>query len=329
VLRDPYQAIGAFFDKANLSGRPRFKNKGTYTTARWTKQSFAVSGSGTGLAKNDRLAVATASARIPLRVIWSRPLPSKPRSVTVYRDGCGRFFASFVCRIAIADERQAPTGASTGIDLGISTYVTTCNPVHDVANPRHLRRAAKAVARSQRKVSAKKKASANRARARRALARRSSRVARQRLDFQHKAARILVQTYDRIGVEDLRVKNLSRRGRSGHRRRKAGLNRSIADASWAQFIAVLDHQAKKAGAEVVTYPAAHTTQRCSECGSIAKTRLELSDRVFRCTECGLEMDRDRNAAWNLSPDHPRNRLGYTGVGDDGSKTKVPAGTLAA
>lgn len=176
----------------------------------------------------------------------------------------------------------------------------------------------------------KNKGSKNRGKARRQLARTSAEVARQRLDFQHKAARELVATYDRIGVEDLRVKNMMAKGSTGHRRTKAGLNRSIADASWGRFVRVLEHQARKAGAEVVKIRAAYTTQRCSSCGSIAKTRLDLSDRELRCG-CGLVLDRDRNAARNLSPDRAySNPAGLSsGRGVDGSKTRVSAETRAA
>jgi len=57
----------------------------------------------------------------------------------------------------------------------------------------------------------------------------------------------------------------------------------------------------------------------------------LSDRVFRCCDCGLEIDRDRNAARNLNParvhQNPAGLL--SGQGVDGMKTKVPVGTLAA
>jgi hypothetical protein len=86
VLRDLYRAIAAFFNKSNPVGRPRFKSrKAGYATARWTKCGFAVSGSGLGL-PDDRLEVGTSAGRIRLRVVWSRPLPSPPSSVTVYRD---------------------------------------------------------------------------------------------------------------------------------------------------------------------------------------------------------------------------------------------------
>ncbi|MGH9076403.1 MAG: zinc ribbon domain-containing protein [Acidimicrobiales bacterium] len=81
-------------------------------------------------------------------------------------------------------------------------------------------------------------------------------------------------------------------------------------------------------------PAADTTQRCSTCGTRAKPRIELSDRVYRCRACGMVLCRDRNAARN--PDRCGVSAGGsepagTAVpeGSDGNKPRVPAGTLAA
>lgn len=334
VLRDLYRAISAFFDKANPTGRPRFKSrKAGYATARWTHNGFSVSGTGLGLGKDDRLAVATAGGRVPLRVVWSRPLPSHPSSVTVYRDRAGRSWASFVCRLQVPGAPVAPTGAATGLDVGLETFATTEDPSTDIANPRFAKAAAKALARSQRHLAGKKKGSAGRAKARRRKAKVEARTASQRADWQHKAARRLVASYDRIGVEDLQVKNMSRRGKG---RSKSGLNRSIADAGWGQFRAVLAWQATKAGKTVVALPARDTTQTCSSCGAKAKPRIELSDRVFSCRCCGLALGRDRNAARNLNPDRHGVPTGGTGppgtaipVGDDGDKTEDPKGVLAA
>jgi putative transposase len=327
VLRDLYRAIAAFFDKTNPTGRPRFKSRKVgYATARWTKGSFKVSGSGLG-SPGDRLEVATSAGRIRLRVVWSRPLPSPPTSVTVYRDVAGRWWASFVVRIEVPAQPLPLTGRVTGLDLGLDTFATVEDPAHDIPNPRLARSRAKALARSQRNLARKRQGSANRAKARRRRARVEAKTAARRADFHHKAARGLVRIYDRIGVEDLTVKQLSRRGKG---RFKAGLNRSIADAGWGGFLRVLIWQATKAGKQIVVLPSGGSTQQCSSCGVRAKPRLELSDRVFRCKACGLVLERDRNAARNLHPDHPRNhRLGCTGVGDDGGKTPVPAGTEAA
>ena len=334
VLRDLYRAVSAFFDNANRAGRPRFKaRKAGYSTARWTRNGFAVSGTGLGLSNDDRLQVAVAGGRVALRVVWSRPLPSGPTSVTVFGDRVGRWWASFVCRIEMPDAPVAPTGRAAGLDVGLMTFATTEDPVDDVANPRFAKTAAKALARSQRHLARKKKGSKGRAKARRRKAGIEARIANQRADFHHKAARKLVGAYDRIGVEDLKVKNMSQRGKG---RAKAGLNRAIADAGWAQFRATLTWQAAKAGKTVVPLNARDTTQKCSSCGAKAKPRIELSDRVFSCRACGLVLGRDRNAARNLNPDRHGMPAGGTEpagsavpVGDDGTKPTVPAGTLAA
>ncbi len=143
----------------------------------------------------------------------------------------------------------------------------------------------------------------------------------------------LVAAYDRIGVEDLRVKSMSAKGKGRH---KAGLNRSIADAGWSQLRAVLAWQAAKAGKTIVVLPAADTTQRCSTCGTRAKPRIELSEPVYRCRACGLVLCRDRNAARNLNPDRCGVSAGGSEPADsavpegsDGNKPRVPAGSLAA
>jgi len=333
VLRDLYRAISAFFDRGNPAGRPRFKSrKAGYATARWTRNGFALAGSGLGHA-GDRLQVAVAGRRVALRVVWSRPLPSPPTSATVFRDPAGRWWASFVCRIELPYPGLAPGGRTTGLDVGLSTFATTEDPATDVPSPRFARAAAKALARSQRHLVRKKRGSRARARARRRKARLEARVADQRKDWQNKAARSLVGVYDCIGVEDLRVKNMSRRGKG---RAKAGLNRSIGDAGWVQFRRILAWQAAKAGKTVVVLPARDSTQKCSSCGAKAKPRIQLSDRVYSCRCCGLVLGRDRNAARNLNPDRRGVLAGGAGpavtavpVGDDGDKPGVPEGTLAA
>ena len=310
TLRDLGKAISAFFDKSNRAGRPRFKRKKAISSGRWMHDGFAL--------RDDRLLVAVAGGRVPLRVVWSRPLPSVPRSVSVYRDPAGRWWASFV--VKVEPEDVGATGEVTGLDVGLNTFATTEYSDADVANPRFARGAAKALARSQRNLCRKRKESNGRARAKVRVARVHARVGNQRRDFAHKQARTLARRFDRIGVEDLRIKNMVRRGKG---RRKIGLNRAISDAAWGDFLAALDWQARKAGHEVVRLPARWTSCTCSACG-VAKAKLPLAERVFRCVSCGLVLGRDLNAARNLNPG-----WAVPGIGDDGSKPVVPVGTAAA
>jgi putative transposase len=332
TLRRLHRSIRAFFDKDNPAGRPRFKSskRGEGQSAEWTRNGFAVSGSGLGSRQSDRLAVAVGGGRLLLRVAWSRPLPSPPSSVTVYRDRAGRWWASFVCKVRTPDGPVNPIGRTTGLDLGLETFAITEHPATDVKNPRFGKAEAAKLRRLNRHLARTQKASNNRRKLRCRKARLEATVADRRREFYHHEARKLVQAYDQIGVEDLAVINMTRKAKGG---RKRALNRSINDAGWAAFRRILVWQATKAGKQVVVLPARDTTQRCSCCGTKAKPRIELSDRVFRCRCCGLVSGRDRNAARNLHPGRPApgggtEPSGGVSEGDDDNKTLVPAGAGA-
>ena len=130
---------------------------------------------------------------------------------------------------------------------------------------------------------------------------------RQRQDFHHKTALDLVRAYDTISVEAIQPAHLSRRpapkqdehGHYAHNRasRKAGLNKSMHDAGWRQFLSILAYMAACAGKRVEAVNPAYTSQECSGCGErIAKS---LSVRTHVYTNCGLILDRDENAATNI------------------------------
>ena len=79
-----------------------------------------------------------------------------------------------------------------------------------------------------------------------------------------------------------------------HVARKRGLNRAIADQRWSAFVTILKDQAASAGLPVIAVPAHGTSQTCSRCGAnVPKT---LGVRRHRCPHCGLDLDRDHNAA---------------------------------
>ncbi len=136
ILRDLYKSISAFFDKKNPAKRPSFKKKGTHHSARWTRNGFSI--------RDSKLFVAVKGGRIGLRVIWSRELSSEPSSVTIYRDHCGRYFASFVVSIEVPETRLNPTGQVTGLDVGLKMFATTEDEESDISNPLYLREAQKA-----------------------------------------------------------------------------------------------------------------------------------------------------------------------------------------
>jgi transposase len=77
---------------------------------------------------------------------------------------------------------------------------------------------------------------------------------------------------------------------------KGGLNKSINDAGWYQFLLFLNYKAIEQGKLVIAVPAHYTSQKCSSCGQIVKKSLSV--RTHKCS-CGFVANRDHNAALNI------------------------------
>jgi putative transposase len=293
AIIDLRRSIRAYFDKSNPAGRPKFKKKGTTNSARWTTRGFGITGTGLGL-RGDRLSLALPGGREDIPVVWSRALPSEPKSVTVYRDAEGYWWASFVIRVE--PETVNLPQRNTGLDVGLTVLVTASDETGDVPNPRFSRKERKALARHDKRQGRGRRDQQVSAKTKQRRARAHGRVARRRLDHHHKTARRIARSYAQIGVEDLRIKNMLA---------NRHLSRAISDAGWGIWLGCLEHQRRKIGETVEYRDPRGTTQNCSDCGTKTKTRLGLSDRVFVCHECGAIKDRDRNAAHNLEPGRTR------------------------
>jgi putative transposase len=201
-------------------------------------------------------------------------------------------------------EPLAQTGRQVGIDLGVARFLTTSDG-KVVANPRFLDAAQQQIAGLQRRKQRAKRGSGNRRRLRRQLAKAWRKVRNQRRDFHHKTARALVDAYDLLALEDLRVAAMTRRpepkpdGAGGYvtngAAAKGGLNRSILDAGWGQFIAILTAKAEGAGRRVVAVDSRHTSVTCHACGT--RCTRPRQDIVI-CATCG-PLDADHNAARNI------------------------------
>ncbi len=198
------------------------------------------------------------------------------------------------------------TGNEMGIDVGLKAFLTTADG-DAVENPRHYRKAERALQKAQQRVSRRTKGSHRRKKAAQQCAKQHQHVRRQRSDFHHKTALALVRRYDTIDVEAIQAAHLSRRpapvpdGHGGYlpngAGRKAGLNKSLHDAGWGHFLSILACKAAWAGKRVEAVPPASTSQDCSGCGQ--RIQKSLSVRTHVCPSCGLVLDRDENAASNI------------------------------
>jgi putative transposase len=179
-----------------------------------------------------------------------------------------------------------------------------------VPNPKALGRYQRKMARLQRELARRTKGSRRRGQTKTRLARTQGRVAHVRRDALHKLTSELASNYGTVVVEDLNVAGMTRApkpvpdGAGGHarngRRAKAGLNRAVLDASPGELRRQLTYKlAWRGGTLVVADRFFPSTKTCSSCGSV-RAKLSLSTRTYRCESCGLEIDRDLNAALNLA-----------------------------
>ena len=222
-------------------------------------------------------------------VRWSRPLPAPPSSVTVTLDRSGRYHASFV--VEVARNPLPAVEHEVAVDLGLHVLATLSDGT-TVANPRWLRQAERTLRRAQRSLSRRRLGSTNWHKARRKVARLHAHVVDARRDLHHQLSTRLIRENQAVYLEDLDVAALGR----------STLAKSLADAGWGQFTAMLAYKADLYGRTVVRidrwYP---SSQQCSACG--AKTgptgRAGLKVRTWTCSACAAAHDRDVNAARNI------------------------------
>jgi transposase len=75
-------------------------------------------------------------------------------------------------------------------------------------------------------------------------------------------------------------------------------NNNIKDVSWRQFINLINYKAEEAGRTFKLVDPRNTSKMCSGCGNIKKD-LTTKVRTYKCSECGLTLDRDYNASLNI------------------------------
>jgi putative transposase len=266
-------AFQRFFKKQ--SKRPTFKKKGAH-------DSFYVS--------NDRLRVDGLVASLPViglvRMREEFRFTGKIMSGTVSREA-DRWFLSVTVDTDI--DILPKTDKIIGVDLGLKTSLV-CSDGATFYAPKPLKANLKRLRRRARQHSKKKKGSQNREKSQRRLARLHARIKNIRCDWTHKVTSKLIHENQAISIEDLNVK-----GMMANRK----LGRAISDVGWGEIRRQLEYKGEWYGREVqVIGRFQPTTKTCSNCGS-KKDTIPLSERVYSCDHCGVEIDRDLNAAINI------------------------------
>ena len=209
-------------------------------------------------------------------------------SVTISRTA-HRWFASISVEVENTKVVDVSTPPPVGIDVGINT-LATLDTGRKYENPKALKRYERKLKREQRKLSRKVFLSENWYKQKRIVERIHYRIACIRKDAHHKATTDIVSKASRIGIETLQVTNLLK---------NRNLAKALSDAALGGFLEKLKTKAKCLGIPIVQADRFFASSKtCSTCGH-KKTDLTLSDREYRCSNCGASIDRDVNAAINL------------------------------
>lgn len=290
VLKRLDEAYKRFFAKSG--GAPAFKRRGDEPGMRFPD------------AKQFELDQLNETIRLPklgwTRLRLSRPVTGEIRNLSLRQIG-GHWHVAIQTRST--DALQTGLAPSLGIDLGLSAFAATSQG--EIVPPlQAMARQQCRLRRYQRSVSRKKKGSVNRGKALARLGQLHRRIARQRNDWLHQLSTELADRHPVIAIEDLRVSAMSasakrtvnRPGRNV--KAKAGLNRSIQDAAWAEFRRLLEYKVASRGGQVIAVDPAYTSQRCSCCGHVDRDNRKTQS-AFICLACGHAEHADVNAAKNI------------------------------
>ncbi len=302
TLRRLNTVFAAFYTRARKTkaGYPRFKPYTRFNQVRFV----AGAGAKWTCAEPGGWARAAFQGVGSVKVRQYRPVPGTVKTLQLKRED-RRWY---VIVTADADPMPLPpAGRSVGVDLGVARFLTASDG-QVIANPKFLAASAETIAGLQRRKERARRRSGNRKRLRRVLAKEWRKVRNRRRDFHHKTARALVERCDVIALEQLNTAGMTRRpapkpvpGQAGAflpnmASAKAGLNKAILDAGWAQFASILAAKAESAGRRIVFVNPAGTSIGCHQCGR--RCTRPRQDTVV-CPTHG-KIDADMNGARNIA-----------------------------
>ena len=243
------------------------------------------------------------------------------KSATVSCTATGKYFVSILFEQELSLEGvELSDGLKTktiGLDMSLEHFFVD-DKGQSPAYERVYRKYEPKLKKAQRDMSKKKKGSKNWYKALHKVSLVHEKITNKRKDFTQKLSTELVRNYDVIVVEHLSLKGMSQ---------ALNLGKSVMDLGYSQFVHQLDYKSlwnNKVFIQADKWFASSKT--CSICG-FKKNDLLLSDREWKCPNCGTFHDRDQNAGMNLK-NYGLNELGlgqpeYTPV-----ESKTSASTLA-
>jgi len=216
-----------------------------------------------------------------------RPYKGNVKHITIKQDG-DQWYCSVLCELKIK-KPELQIENIIGIDVGLKTFATFSDGT-TIENERILRKYERKLIKAQRRLSNREKGGKNRIKQRIKVSKLHRKIRNIRSNFQHQITGRMIAKYDGFCLETLNVEGLMK---------NHNLAKSIADVGWYAFKEKLRYKSgwsNKVFLEIGTFEP--SSKICHRCGW-KDTDQMLKDRLFCCEQCGLELDRDLNAAINI------------------------------
>lgn len=236
-----------------------------------------------------------------IKMINHRKIEGKAKSVTISRKN-----ENWYCSIQVEIEQEKAIHPSTkivGIDVGIKKFATLSDgsylePIHA------FRKKEDKLAKEQRKLSRKVKFSQNWKKQKAKIAKIHEKITNSRNDFLHKSSKEISKNHAMIIIENLKIKNMSKSSKGNIEtpgkmvKQKSGLNKSIHDQGWGNFVRMLEYKQNWLGGDVLKVDPKNTSITCPCCGNVSKENRKTQEK-FLCIECNYENNADVVGALNV------------------------------
>ena len=280
------ETIGRELTFRDLKGMPSFKskkkNQNSFTTNNQNGTISIVDGKYVKLPKLKSLVKFVNHRQIPQDCII--------KSATISRDCKGSYYISFTVEYYIKDNTITRPNIDKVLALDYAQQDFYVSSDGEKANyPKYYRKLEEKLKIEQRKLSRKKLFSSNWCKQKTKVSKIQIKISNQRKDWLHKKSREIANNYDVVFVEDLDLRNLAQ---------CLSLGKNLHDNSFGMFRTFLKYKLEDKGGHLIRIDKWFaSTKICSNCGT--KQEMMLSDRIYNCKNCGLDIERDYNSALNL------------------------------
>ena len=240
----------------------------------------------------------------PIKVKIHREIQGTIKTASIHCDERGKWWVLLTAVQDITHLQKFNMDRTVGIDLGCNHLLATSDG-YTIQSPKFLKRISDAISEIQTRIDTYHKPTGSKKDGTYHMSRKCKHLKktirrlygkRSRLmkNFLHTRSRRIVDHYDVVVVENLRVKEMKEQSKQQGSPSAKSVNRVLSQNAVSMFKNMLHYKSKK----YIEVNPAYTSKTCATCGQVCDT-LTLADRTYRCTSCGSEIDRDVNAAVNI------------------------------